>query len=184
MVRRTRNPVIASVAKQSILSFFAWRDGLLRYARNDGGWIRLRHLAARCARSFARKPYPRKSEGAGKAGYTLYPRSRAHDAQEDAHASIQVQRRHSDFPCAMALRLTSCSPRRTGFVVTVIREKRWLPANLMPASRHQVHTTSPYATARSSCVLPRPSLPAPTSATMANAPLTGRDGGICKREST
>src|SRR6267154_5456117 len=29
--------VIASVAKQSMLQH-AWRDGLLRFARNDGGW--------------------------------------------------------------------------------------------------------------------------------------------------
>ena len=30
------------------------------------------------------------------------------------HTSIQVQRRHSGIPCAMALRLTSRSPRRIG----------------------------------------------------------------------
>src|SRR5437773_12482221 len=29
------------------------------------------------------------------------------------------QRKHSDIPCAMALRLTSCSPRWSGLVVTV-----------------------------------------------------------------
>src|SRR5206468_12300744 len=34
------------------------------------------------------------------------------------------QRKHSDIPCAMALRLTSCSPRWSGLVVTVIPEKR------------------------------------------------------------
>ena len=33
------------------------------------------------------------------------------------------QRRQSDIPCAMALRLTSCSPRWSGLVVTVIPEK-------------------------------------------------------------
>ena len=32
------------------------------------------------------------------------------------HTSIQVQRRASGLPCAMALRLISCSPRRTGFL--------------------------------------------------------------------
>src|ERR1700716_935937 len=37
--------------------------------------------------------------------------SRANDAKA-AYTSIQVQRRHSDFPCAMALRLMPCSPRR------------------------------------------------------------------------
>src|SRR2546430_16275492 len=33
------------------------------------------------------------------------------------------QRKHSDIPCAMALRLTSCSPRWSGLVVTVTPEK-------------------------------------------------------------
>src|SRR5258707_9370033 len=31
--------------------------------------------------------------------------------QKRLHMSIQVQRRHSDFPCAMALRLMLCSRR-------------------------------------------------------------------------
>ena len=33
-------------------------------------------------------------------------------AQRNAHTSIQVSGEHSDIPCAMALRLTSCSSRR------------------------------------------------------------------------
>src|SRR5437773_11791362 len=33
------------------------------------------------------------------------------------------QRKHSDIPCATALRLISCSPRWSGLVVTVIPEK-------------------------------------------------------------
>src|SRR5207245_3573947 len=33
------------------------------------------------------------------------------------------ERKHSDIPCATALRLTSCSPRWSGLVVTVIPEK-------------------------------------------------------------
>jgi hypothetical protein len=32
------------------------------------------------------------------------------DAQGNAHTSIQVKREHSGLPCAMALRLISCSP--------------------------------------------------------------------------
>jgi hypothetical protein len=34
-----------------------------------------------------------------------------------------------------------------GFLATIIRRKRWLPANLTPAPRRQDHTTSPYASA-------------------------------------
>jgi hypothetical protein len=41
---------------------------------------------------------------------------------EKTHTSIQVQRRHSGIPCAMALRLISCSPRRRIPLVTVIGE--------------------------------------------------------------
>jgi len=63
------------------------------------------------------------------------------------------QRRQSDIPCAMALRLTSCSPRWSGLVVTVAGGT--LPANLAPASRRQDHTTSPYALAFSSGAITR-----------------------------
>src|SRR5438477_2472224 len=55
------------------------------------------------------------------------------------------QRKRSDIPCAMALRLISRSPRWSGLVVTVAGGT--LPANLAPASRRQDHTTSPYALA-------------------------------------
>jgi hypothetical protein len=58
------------------------------------------------------------------------------------------QRKHSDIPCAMALRLTSCSPRWSGLVVTVTCEKS--STGLAPASRRQDHTTWPYASAFSS----------------------------------
>src|SRR5205809_8147609 len=58
------------------------------------------------------------------------------------------QRKHSDIPCAMALRLISRSPRWSGLVVTVAGGT--LPAELAPASRRQDHTTSPYASAFSS----------------------------------
>jgi len=46
-----------------------------------------------------------KTEGAGKTGCALHPRSRVQVAQKNAHTSIQVQRRASGLPCAMALRL-------------------------------------------------------------------------------
>src|SRR3954468_4055665 len=40
-------------------------------------------------------------------------------AQRNAHTSIQVQRRHSGIPCAMALRLMPRSPRRRIRLVAV-----------------------------------------------------------------
>ena len=49
-------------------------------------------------------------KGAGKTGCALHPWSRVQLRTKSTHSSIQVQRKHSGLPCAMALRLTSCSP--------------------------------------------------------------------------
>ena len=68
---------------------------------------------------FACSLSPSKTEGAGKTGCALHPRSRVHLRTKNAHTSIQVQRRHSGLPCAMALRLIPCSPRRTASFATV-----------------------------------------------------------------
>src|SRR6476646_8019447 len=65
-------------------------------------------------------------EGAGKAGCLLHPRSRVQDAQGNAHTSIQVQAEHSGLPCAVVLRLTSCSSRRTAVLPPSLR--KWLHA--------------------------------------------------------
>src|SRR5260221_14218794 len=62
------------------------------------------------------------------------------------HTSIQVQRRQSDIPCAMALRLISCSPRRTALLPPSPVRSVFL-TNLTPAPRRQDHTSSPYALA-------------------------------------
>src|SRR5438876_4239652 len=52
------------------------------------------------------------------------------------------ERKHSDIPCATALRLISRSPRWSELVDTVAGGT--LPDNLAPVSRRQDHTTSPY----------------------------------------
>src|SRR5882757_5680897 len=54
---------------------------------------------------------PKNQRAQGKPG-TRCTRGLACNDAKAAHTSIQVQRRHSDFPCAMALRLMPCSPRR------------------------------------------------------------------------
>ena len=51
------------------------------------------------------------------------------------HTSIQVQREHPGLPCAMALRLTSCSPRRTALLPPSPREKLSLLPALTTAPR-------------------------------------------------
>ena len=75
-------------------------------------------------------------------------------AQKKAHTSIQVQRRQSGIPCAMALRLMPCSPRRRILFVTVAsglrlvqaRLGRRISAALGTSNGCQDHTVLPYAT--------------------------------------
>src|SRR5947207_4047907 len=55
------------------------------------------------------------------------------------------QRRTSDIPCAMALRLITCSPRRTALLPPSRPRKQLPPGALTPAPRRQDHTSSPYA---------------------------------------
>src|SRR5215208_5208597 len=55
-------------------------------------------------------------EGAGKTGCLLHPRSRVRFALNKTAHEHTGQREHSGLPCAMALRLTSCSPRRTALL--------------------------------------------------------------------
>ena len=55
------------------------------------------------------------------------------------------QRRTSDIPCAMALRLITSSPRRTALLPPLRPEKLLPPGALTPAPRRQDHTPLPYA---------------------------------------
>ena len=134
-----------------------------------------RHTSAISPHVFARGVdlfHALQSEGAGKAGCALHPRSRVQIVQKKAHTSIQVQRRQSDFPCAVVLRLIPCSPRRSGLGLSP--SPALLSANLTPALRRQDHTLLPSASrAIRQRRDPRPSHPRPTSVTIANAPLSG-----------
>jgi hypothetical protein len=94
------------------------------------------------------------TRGTGNAGCALHPRSRVLDARRYAHTSIQVQRRRSGIPCAMALRLMPCSPRRRIRLVTVIGGLRlvdlgrvdFASAQLGTSNGCRDHTVLPYAT--------------------------------------
>src|SRR5688572_6819409 len=66
---------------------------------------------------------------------------RAICANKTAHEHTG-QLEHSGLPRAMALRLTSCSPRRTALLPP---SPALLIASLAPAPRRPNHTTSPYA---------------------------------------
>ena len=84
-----------------------------------------------------------KYEGAGKTGCVPHPRSHVLFAHgKEVHTGIQVRRKHPGLPCAMALRLASCSSRRTALLPP---SPALLIADLAPAPRRQNHTTSPYA---------------------------------------
>src|SRR3954463_290161 len=93
------------------------------------------------------------------------------------------QRRTSDIPCAMALRLIAYSPRRTALLPPLRPEKLLPPGALTPAPRRQDHTLLPYASVaivnRNSSVHRNPSL----VVTMANAPLSRTGCGGCIGES-
>ena len=81
-------------------------------------------------------------KGAGNAGRSMRPQSRVQDGVESAHEHTGHTgfTRHSP---RNGLRLTSCSPRRSGWFVSVAR--RVASIDLTPASRRQDHTTSPSA---------------------------------------
>src|SRR6476619_7754266 len=76
----------------------------------------VRLLATLIARGLHLRLPSSKSEGAGKTGCLLHPRSRVRFAHNKLHTSIQGSGKHSGLPCAMALRLTSCSSRRTALL--------------------------------------------------------------------
>ena len=93
---------------------------------------------------FCWKPCPRNTEGAGKTGCALHPRSRVRLHKSKLHTSIQVQRKHSGLPRAMALRLIRVRPGDRLSCHHHLR-KLSLPHDLTPAPGHQAHSTSPYA---------------------------------------
>src|SRR5882757_6238961 len=108
-----REIVIASEAKQSILSWCGSMDCFATLAMTADTVSQSRGtMRPRFASNF-RDLF--KKEGAGNAGCALHPGSRAQWVEECAHEHTG-QRRQSDIPCAMALRLTSSSPRRTALL--------------------------------------------------------------------
>src|SRR5262245_55325568 len=116
---------------------------------------------------------PPKGRGRRECRVRAAPAVSCADCAKKAAHEHTGQRRQSDIPCAMALRLTSCSSRWSELVVTVIPEKRQLPVNLTPASRRQNHTTWPYAPVRSSAEQKRPPHPIPTCGDDGRRPSSG-----------
>ena len=98
---------------EAIHSFFAWRDGLLRCARNDGAGIE--HTSAfsrRVSPEVCKNPSPRKIRGRRECRVLAAPAVSCAIVRRKTHTSIQEQPEHSGIPCAVVLRLMPCSPRR------------------------------------------------------------------------
>ena len=114
--RRREGAVIASEAKQSIAPHKERMDCFVASApRNDVDGQES---------AFPRRDPPEvcpevsrlETRGRGECRMRAAPAVPCAKRMKKTHTSRQVQRRRSDIPCAMALRLTSRSPRRIGLV--------------------------------------------------------------------
>jgi hypothetical protein len=85
------------------------------------------------------------------------------DAQRNAHTSIQVQRKHSGLPCAMALRLIRALPGESELLATIALERRWPLKDLTPAIR----ASGPHDFAVRECSIRRAFAPEALAATAA-----------------
>src|SRR5882757_3647726 len=90
--------------------FHRWRLGILdrppsRTMTNEGD------LATRCARGLQIRFAP-KERGRREDRVRAAPAVSCAQVDKKTHMSIQVERKQSGLPCAMVLRLISCSPRR------------------------------------------------------------------------
>ena len=88
----------------------------------EARWYAGRHGSAFSRRtgSEACKQHPRKTEGAGNAGcFSPHPRPRVQRERSTRAVSHHRSSQITGIPCAMALRLTPRSLRRSGFFVTV-----------------------------------------------------------------
>src|SRR5258708_7170348 len=103
-----RRHVIASEAKQSILSLRGGMDCFASLAMTEIDMCP--HSRSAMRPEFCKKTLPSKSEGAGKTGCAPHPRSRAQNCASNTRTSIQVWRKHTGLPCAMALRLIRFRP--------------------------------------------------------------------------
>ncbi len=106
------------------------KNGLLRRfaPRNDGAQISGTALPSRgLTRVMLQSSAQRNQRAQGMPGARCTRGLVCKDAQKETHTSIQVQRRHSGIPRAMALRLISRSPRRRIRLATVVGGSMALP---------------------------------------------------------
>jgi hypothetical protein len=128
---------------------------------------------------FCYQPCPRNQRAQGRPGARCTRGLAGCCKRNMLPTSIQVQRRASGLPCAMALRLIRDRPGDPAFCDTIALGQRWLPSNLTPASGRRTQTISPYAKITLVSRDLASTAPCPSFATMAYAPLVGQDGGSC-----
>jgi hypothetical protein len=140
-------PSLRAQAKQSISRQKRKLDCFVASAPRNDDEIRLRIPAARCTRGLPTmfRPFRR---GRGECRVPGAPAASCAHGVVSMHTSIHSEVANNiRHPHAMVLRLMARSPRRPGFLASVAPEKRLLLTNLMPASGHQDHTSSPSASA-------------------------------------
>ena len=120
------------------------RDDGRVFGFNSQSRIHVRVLATPCARGLHLLLPSSKSEGAGKTGCLLHPRSRVRFAQTKMHTSIQGSGSIPAFPAQWLYGLLRALP---GERLSCLRRPREasLLLDLAPAPRRPNHTTSPYA---------------------------------------
>jgi hypothetical protein len=127
-------------------------------------------------KSFARKTKGAvpSQEGGRESRVRAAPAISCAKAERKTHTSIQVQRKQSGLPCAMVLRLISCSPWRPAFL-SPSSPRSLLLKNLTPASGRRDHTTSPSALTPFVKGVFASTASRPASVTIASRPSVGRD---------
>src|SRR5258707_15632352 len=139
--------------------------------------MRVRVLAARCARSFA-IDLALEIRGRGEDRVRAAPAvSQACCKEMCCPRAYRFSGEHTGLPCAMALRLIRDRPGDPAFCDTIALGQRWPPSNLTPASGRRTQTISPYAKAAIVSRNLASIAPCPAFATTADAPLVGQDGG-------
>ena len=114
-----------------------WSQGFARGSRN-------RVPAARRVRVLTKSCPSSKTEGAGKAGCALHPRSRVQDGVRKRTRAYRFSGGNPAFPAQWFTAYSALSPV-TGLSCHRHPREVLLPANLTPASGYQAHTASPSA---------------------------------------
>ena len=113
--------------------------------RRDDSWIWLRILATHGARALLETSRPLQTEGAGKTGCALHPRSRVRIALSRLHTSIQGSGEHPAFPAQWLYGLCRDLPGDEFLVDSVAAGQLLAVRQLDACHGRQDHTLLPYA---------------------------------------